>query len=175
MEHIKINGNNLTDDCGDFASKLKESKSYPLKSTEIEIFQINVGRRCNLMCKHCHVEATPDSEKVMSKEVLQECFCGRDGVCVDDIFKMLRLVENMSVGAGLPEAMHGAGSPAAQKIMIARRSGIERKRALAECIARISKDEHFEKIIGLPEDHYWKQLQAKLKGKDTDPNSAGEK
>ncbi|MFP4534022.1 MAG: 4-hydroxyphenylacetate 3-hydroxylase family protein [Desulfobacterales bacterium] len=115
-----------------------------------------------------------DLDQPELKEVLQECFCGRDGVCVDDIFKMLRLVENMSVGAGLPEAMHGAGSPAAQKIMIARRSGIERKRAFAECIARISKDEHFEKIIGLPEDHYWKQLQAKLKGKDAEKIPDGE-
>ncbi len=96
------------------------------------------------------------------KEILQECFRGREGVEVDDIFKMLRLVENMSVGAGLPEAMHGAGSPAAQKIMIARRSGIEQKRAMAETIARVRKDRHFESITGLPETDYWKSVHQKL-------------
>ncbi|MFW6297918.1 MAG: 4-hydroxyphenylacetate 3-hydroxylase family protein [Desulfosalsimonas sp.] len=90
------------------------------------------------------------------KEILHECFQGKEGVDVDDIFKMLRLVENMSVGAGLPEAMHGAGSPAAQKIMIARRSSIEQKRAMAETIARIRKDRHFESITGVSETDYWK-------------------
>ncbi|MCF8024434.1 MAG: 4-hydroxyphenylacetate 3-hydroxylase family protein [Desulfobacteraceae bacterium] len=96
------------------------------------------------------------------REVLNECFRGREGVDVDDIFKMLRLIENMSVGAGLPEAMHGAGSPAAQKIMIARRSGIEQKRALAETIARIRPDKYFEKIVGLPETDYWKNVAARI-------------
>ncbi|MFO7963448.1 MAG: 4-hydroxyphenylacetate 3-hydroxylase family protein [Desulfobacterales bacterium] len=94
------------------------------------------------------------------RDVILECFTGKEGVDVDDIFKMLRLVENMSVGAGLPEAMHGAGSPAAQKIMIARRSGIDKKRALAEKIAGIKKDENFEKIVGMPEDAYWEKSKA---------------
>ena len=73
---------------------------------------------------------------------------------------MLRLVENMSVGAGLPEAMHGAGSPAAQKIMIARRSGIDKKRELAEKISGIKEDEDFEKIVGMSEKEYWEKYKA---------------
>jgi len=99
-------------------------------------------------------------------EILRECFRGKEGVAVDDIFKMLRLVENMSVGAGLPEAMHGAGSPAAQKIMIARRSGIERKRQYAETVAGILKDEKFETIVGMPEKEYWDDVRAKIPKKD---------
>ncbi len=69
----------------------------------------------------------------------------------------------MSVGAGLPEAMHGAGSPAAQKIMIARRSGIERKRELAETIAGIRTDENFEKIVGKSEEEYWQETKQRIK------------
>jgi 4-hydroxybutyryl-CoA dehydratase/vinylacetyl-CoA-Delta-isomerase len=92
-------------------------------------------------------------------EILTECFSGREGIEVNHIFRMLRLVENMSVGAGLPEAMHGAGSPAAQKIMIARRSGIEQKRKLAETISGISEDEYFEKIVGQGEKEYWKKTK----------------
>jgi 4-hydroxybutyryl-CoA dehydratase/vinylacetyl-CoA-Delta-isomerase len=86
-------------------------------------------------------------------------------VDVKDIMKMLRLVENMSVGAGLPEAMHGAGSPAAQKIMIARRSGIEKKRELAETIAGVRRDEVFERIVGMPEEEYWKETRDRLEAK----------
>ncbi|MCF8079165.1 MAG: 4-hydroxyphenylacetate 3-hydroxylase family protein [Desulfobacterales bacterium] len=97
-----------------------------------------------------------------NREVLQECFRGKEGVQVDSIFKMLRLIENMSVGAGLPEAMHGAGSPAAQKIMIARRSGIERKRLYAEIVAGIVKDEKFETIVDMPEEQYWAKIREKM-------------
>jgi 4-hydroxybutyryl-CoA dehydratase/vinylacetyl-CoA-Delta-isomerase len=99
------------------------------------------------------------------RDILLECFTGKDGVNVDDIFKMLRLVENMSVGAGLPEAMHGAGSPAAQKIMLARRSGIDKKREYAEKIAGITKDKDFEKIVGKSEEQYWKETKKKIDDK----------
>ncbi|MFH1092209.1 MAG: 4-hydroxyphenylacetate 3-hydroxylase family protein [Pseudomonadota bacterium] len=95
---------------------------------------------------------------------IAQLFVGKEGVKVEDIIKMLRLVENMSVGAGLPEAMHGAGSPAAQKIMIARRSGIEKKRELAETIAGLRPDKSFEKIVGKTEEEYWKET-AEIIGK----------
>ena len=95
-------------------------------------------------------------------EILTDCFRGKEGVDVMDIFKMLRLVENMSVGAGLPEAMHGAGSPAAQKIMIARRSGIQIKEKLAETICGIRKDESFKKIVGQSEKEYWQKTKARI-------------
>ncbi|MDE2026974.1 MAG: arsenosugar biosynthesis radical SAM protein ArsS [Candidatus Omnitrophica bacterium] len=41
-----------------FEAKLVEHK-YELKKTSIEILQVNVGKLCNLMCSHCHVEAGP--------------------------------------------------------------------------------------------------------------------
>lgn len=98
-------------------------------------------------------------------EILKKCFSGREGVPVQDIIKMLRLIENMSVGAGLPEAMHGAGSPAAQKIMIARRSGIDIKMDLAKTVAGINKDKYFESIIGKDENTHWDEMRKKIKEK----------
>ncbi|MCD8316438.1 MAG: arsenosugar biosynthesis radical SAM protein ArsS [Eggerthellaceae bacterium] len=35
--------------------------------------QINVGRLCNLSCRHCHMEAGPDRTEVMSDETLRAC------------------------------------------------------------------------------------------------------
>ncbi|MEO0490830.1 MAG: DUF3641 domain-containing protein, partial [Cyanobacteria bacterium J06659_2] len=32
----------------------------PLAKTAISVLQINLGRRCNLACTHCHVEAGPN-------------------------------------------------------------------------------------------------------------------
>jgi radical SAM/Cys-rich protein len=56
-----------------FQHKLKESSHFPLKSRKIEILQINVGRLCNLQCKHCHVEASPMREESMDRPVFEKC------------------------------------------------------------------------------------------------------
>ena len=34
---------------------------------------MNVGKRCNQTCRHCHVDAGPDRKEVMSREVLDAC------------------------------------------------------------------------------------------------------
>ncbi|MGO8880404.1 MAG: 4-hydroxyphenylacetate 3-hydroxylase family protein [Desulfomonilaceae bacterium] len=50
---------------------------------------------------------------------------------VVDRMKVLRLIENLTIGAGavgyLVESMHGAGPPAAQRIMIGRQAGLDEK------------------------------------------------
>jgi radical SAM/Cys-rich protein len=63
---------------GDFAlvpfqQKLEESGLYPLKPTGVEIFQVNVGKMCNQVCKHCHVDAGPDRKEIMTIETMQQC------------------------------------------------------------------------------------------------------
>jgi 4-hydroxybutyryl-CoA dehydratase/vinylacetyl-CoA-Delta-isomerase len=56
-------------------------------------------------------------------------------------FKLLRLIENLTMGRAavgyLTESMHGAGSPQAQRIMIARLAELNRKKEMAKRIARI--------------------------------------
>jgi len=58
-----------------------------------------------------------------------------------DRMKVLRLIENLVAGAGavayLIESMHGAGSPMAQRIMIARQAGVDQKVELAKKILGI--------------------------------------
>ena len=44
-----------------------------LKAAEIEIFQVNLGKMCNQVCKHCHVDAGPDRKEIMTKETMQDC------------------------------------------------------------------------------------------------------
>lgn len=56
-----------------FADKLKETGLFPLKPTKIEILQINVGKMCNQVCKHCHVDAGPDRKEIMTQETMQQC------------------------------------------------------------------------------------------------------
>jgi 4-hydroxybutyryl-CoA dehydratase/vinylacetyl-CoA-Delta-isomerase len=64
-----------------------------------------------------------------------------ESVPTEDRMRILRLIENMTMGTAavgyLPESMHGAGSPQAQRIMIARQSNLEAKKDLAKHIAHI--------------------------------------
>ena len=55
--------------------------------------------------------------------------------------RVMRLVENLTIGAAAvgyrTESMHGAGSPQAQRIMIARQSNMAHKKQLAKDLAGV--------------------------------------
>ena len=56
-----------------FQQKMENIGLFPLKPTGVEIFQINVGKMCNQVCKHCHVDAGPDRKEIMTRETMQQC------------------------------------------------------------------------------------------------------
>jgi 4-hydroxybutyryl-CoA dehydratase/vinylacetyl-CoA-Delta-isomerase len=84
---------------------------------------------------------------------------GKAGTPTEHRIRILRLIENMAVGAGLPEALHGAGSPQAQKMMIQRRANFEGKKELAETIVSIKPDKYFKDITGKTEEEYFKETR----------------
>ena len=43
-----------------------------LTREKITTLQINVGLLCNQTCRHCHLEAGPNSEQIMSAETVDE-------------------------------------------------------------------------------------------------------
>lgn len=57
----------------DFDLALKDARLFPLQADSLDTMQINLGRRCNLSCSHCHVEAGPDRTEAMSRETMQHC------------------------------------------------------------------------------------------------------
>ena len=56
-----------------FAGKLRETGLFPLRPTALQIMQLNVGRMCNQVCKHCHVDAGPDRTEIMTRATMQLC------------------------------------------------------------------------------------------------------
>ena len=56
-----------------FSDQLKKHLYFPLKIDHIEILQINLIRKCNLSCKHCHVQANPHRNEIMGIDVLESC------------------------------------------------------------------------------------------------------
>jgi len=61
-----------------FVDQLKQIDLFPLRPTGIDIFQINVGKMCNQVCKHCHVDAGPDRKEIMTRETMQACLGALD-------------------------------------------------------------------------------------------------
>jgi 4-hydroxybutyryl-CoA dehydratase/vinylacetyl-CoA-Delta-isomerase len=73
--------------------------------------------------------------------LLEKYLQGREGVSTEARVRILRLIENMTLGRNavgyLTESMHGAGSPQAQRIQIARQAQLEFKKHLARVLAGI--------------------------------------
>jgi 4-hydroxybutyryl-CoA dehydratase/vinylacetyl-CoA-Delta-isomerase len=98
--------------------------------------------------------------------LLDKYLKGRKGVATEDRVRILRLIENMTLGRNavgyLTESMHGAGSPQAQRIQIARQMQLEYKKKLARKLARVPEgedttskpslaesSEYFDRIFGI--------------------------
>ena len=74
-------------------------------------------------------------------KVVEKYFRGIASVPTEYRMRILRLIENLTLGTAAvgyrTESMHGAGSPQAQRIMIARQGNLEQKKQLAKAIAGI--------------------------------------
>ena len=86
----------------------------------------------------------PSEKDLRSKEIghyVEKYLRGVSSVPTENRMRILRLIENLTLGSGAvgyrTESMHGAGSPQAQRIMIARLANLEFKKGLAKKIAKI--------------------------------------
>ena len=87
------------------------------------------------------------SDRVVGKngetigDYCNKLFAGRPEVSTENRMRVLRLLENLCLGAAAvgyrTESMHGAGSPQAQRIMISRQSNLQAKKDMAKAICGI--------------------------------------
>ena len=78
-----------------FAQKLGELGHAPFRPTQIEIFQLNIGKLCNQTCAHCHVDAGPDKKvENMDRATLELCL---------DMIKVIPSVKTVDITGGAPE------------------------------------------------------------------------
>ncbi|MHC4914797.1 MAG: 4-hydroxyphenylacetate 3-hydroxylase family protein [Planctomycetota bacterium] len=84
-----------------------------------------------------------DLEDPETGPLLRKYLRGADGVPAESRFRMMRLIENLTMGRAavgyLVESMHGAGSPQAQRIMISRLADLEDKKRCARRLAGIEE------------------------------------
>ena len=88
---------------------------------------------------------------------------GKSGIEVENRMRILRLIENMTMGRNavgyLTESMHGAGSPQAQRIQIARQMQLGYKKQLAKDLAKVKEEpeeakensEYFKRVFKIPD------------------------
>lgn len=84
-----------------------------------------------------------DFEDPTTGPLLKKFLKGKSDVDTEARVRMLRLIENMTLGRNavgyLTESMHGAGSPQAQRIQIARQMKLAEKKTMAKKLAGIDK------------------------------------
>ncbi len=63
----------------EFDATLAAHQWPELRPTDLAIFQMNLGKLCNMSCRHCHVDAGPDRAKeVMDRETIDACLAALD-------------------------------------------------------------------------------------------------
>ena len=99
--------------------------------------------------------------------LLEKYLKGKKGIPIENRMRILRLIENMTLGRNavgyLTESMHGAGSPQAQRIQIARQMQLEYKKRIARRLAKIPEteaedlvkesSEYFDRIFGIKKEN----------------------
>ncbi|MBE9035327.1 arsenosugar biosynthesis radical SAM (seleno)protein ArsS [aff. Roholtiella sp. LEGE 12411] len=77
-----------------FKHKLNSS----LTKKEITVLQINLGKRCNLACTHCHVEASPKRTEELSPEICQQLI---------EVIHRFPEIQIVDLTGGAPEMNYG--------------------------------------------------------------------
>jgi radical SAM/Cys-rich protein len=59
---------------GAFSRQVARTAPAALRTeSDLLTMQLNIGRACNLRCKHCHVSGDPENEGAMSRETMADC------------------------------------------------------------------------------------------------------
>jgi radical SAM/Cys-rich protein len=78
----------------DFAATLERHGLRPLARRPLTTLQVNVGKRCNQACHHCHVDAGPKRPEMMARETAER---------VLDLVAAQPRIELVDVTGGAPE------------------------------------------------------------------------
>lgn len=69
----------------DFAARAAEEGMDPFTPSTLRILQINVGKLCNMTCRHCHVDAGPTRTEIMDRATVDACLALLDQTGADTV------------------------------------------------------------------------------------------
>lgn len=70
----------------------------PLQKQPIQVLQLNLGKRCNLACTHCHVEAGPQRTEELSEDVCSQLLA---------LIQRFPQITTVDLTGGAPEMLYG--------------------------------------------------------------------
>ncbi len=76
----------------------KQKLNAPLSKHPITVLQVNLGKRCNLTCTHCHVEASPTRTEELSPEICQQIL---------QAIAQFPQIKTVDLTGGAPEMLYG--------------------------------------------------------------------
>ncbi|MBV5260111.1 radical SAM/Cys-rich domain protein [Synechococcus moorigangaii CMS01] len=79
-------------------SSFAKTLGQPLRKTPITTLQINLGKKCNLACTHCHVEAGPKRTEELSPEVCAQLI---------QLIRSFPQIQTVDLTGGAPEMHYG--------------------------------------------------------------------
>ncbi len=94
MIQASVKDQGISTDFIPFRKKL----DLPLQKQSIEVLQINLGKRCNLACSHCHVEASPQRTEELSPEVCEQLIA---------LIQKFPQITTIDLTGGAPEMLYG--------------------------------------------------------------------
>lgn len=80
------------------ANLFQQTIGQPIKKNKITTLQINMGRKCNQVCTHCHVDASPNRTEEMSSEVIAQ---------IIDMIPKFPQIRTIDLTGGAPEMHNG--------------------------------------------------------------------
>ncbi|PIU01035.1 MAG: radical SAM protein [Bdellovibrionales bacterium CG10_big_fil_rev_8_21_14_0_10_45_34] len=128
-----------------FTSTL-EKHGLTLKRSSVQILQVNIGRRCNQACHHCHVESSPLRTENMDEKTVDR---------VIELLAASKTIETVDITGGAPEL-----NPYFRKLVIAARN--LNKKVIDRCnltilfekdqqdTAQFLKENHVHIVASLP-------------------------
>jgi radical SAM/Cys-rich protein len=76
----------------------RQKLNSTLTKKPINVLQINLGKRCNLACSHCHVEASPHRTEELSPEVCRQLI---------ELIDRFPQIQTVDLTGGAPEMLYG--------------------------------------------------------------------
>ncbi|MDH5680674.1 MAG: radical SAM protein, partial [Spirochaetota bacterium] len=80
------------------AVRFLEKTQKAISKNKITVLQINLGRKCNLSCSHCHVEASPKRTEEISDDVKYD---------IIQLIRKFSQIESVDLTGGAPEFHSG--------------------------------------------------------------------
>lgn len=125
------------------------SGAYYVDPMLANVVKQNITRNIYEINRLCHdiagglIATMPSEKDFLDPELgkyIKKYYKGIESVPTENRYRITRLIENMTGGTALVESMHGAGSPQAQRVMLARQGNLQHKKELAKKLAGIKEE-----------------------------------